>query len=191
MVKTDKIRSHIKAINYLKYYNKQHYIPILFIARKLTTSPIAKSTTLCRTASSISLINNSNSPNASSNTINNVSSSPPSTPRGSSLAVPQPAQLRRSVSSSSLTKIAALNRMQMLQQQKQQQLLQQQQEQQQQRRNMFSKNRTVSSSSLLSGHSSGGIFNSSLSATQSSISEERLDTNQSFNPSNNNTIMRT
>ena len=129
-------------------------ITLKHIGRKLSTPPnLLKSNQFSRTSSSICLINNNNNPTPNPNPLNSSGS------KTSSLSVQH--QLRRSVSSSSLTKIAALNRMQLLQQQQQQ-------------RNNSSTSRINSGSST---NLTGSLFNNSLEVAHE---EGRLDIGQSF-----------
>lgn len=147
-------------IRHLIFYN------INYIGRKLSTPPnLLKSSQFSRTSSSICLINNNNNPVPTPN---------PSTPSSkSSLSVQH--QLRRSVSSSSLTKIAALNRMQ---------LLQQRTEQQQRNNNLNATSRINSGSST---NLTGSLFNNSLEVAHE---EGRLEIGQSFGSASTN-AMRT
>ena len=132
----------------------------------MSTPPnLLKSTQFSRTSSSICLINNNNNPAPTPNPLNNSGS------KTSSLSVQH--QLRRSVSSSSLTKIAALNRMQLLQQQ------------QQQRNNTLTGTSRINSGS--STNLAGSLFNNSLEVAHE---EGRLDIGQSFGSASSN-AMRT
>ena len=149
----------VKKIKHL-YWCYQNPVGTI-VGRKLTTPPnLLKSTPFARTTSSICLINNNNAQQPGTPGTLNTSgpSSPPS--KNASLSVQH--QLRRSVSSSSLTKIAALNRMQLLQQQQRNAVL----------TGSSGRNNSGSSSNL-----SGGLFNSSLEVAHE---EGRIDIAQPF-----------